>query len=94
MLTDGAAPCHVNLDEENGILHVANYNGGSYIAYSVNKDNGAIVEKIYFENYGKGSGVVPSRQEDAHAHMVFYIRNFIYVVDLGSDKIWHYKVGE
>ena len=82
----------MNLDEKNGILHVANYNGGSYIAFSIDKNNGAIKDQIYFENYGKGSGVVPDRQEYAHSHMVFFVKELIYVVDLGSDKIWHYKV--
>ena len=93
-MTNGAGPCHVNLDEENGILHVANYNGGSYAAFSINKADGAIQKRIFFENYGKGSNVVPDRQADAHAHMVFYVKNFIYVVDLGSDKIHHYKVNK
>ena len=50
-LTHGAGPCHVNLDEENGILHVANYNGGSYIAFSINKTNGSIKERMFFENF-------------------------------------------
>ena len=82
----------MNLDEENGILHVANYNGGSYAAFSIDKSNGAIQERIFFESFGKGSNVVPDRQAEAHAHMVFLINDFIYVVDLGSDKIHHYKV--
>ena len=92
MLTNGAGPCHVNLDEKNGILHVANYNGGSYAAFSGDENSGAIQKQIYFENYGKGSNVVPDRQANAHAHMVFFLNEFIYVVDLGSDKIHHYKV--
>jgi len=39
-----------------------------------------------------GSNVVPDRQADAHAHGAFVYKNFVYVADLGSDKIWHYKV--
>ena len=80
------------LDEEYGILHVVNYGGGSYVAYSVDTTNGEILEEIYFEDYGKGSNVDPDRQADAHAHMAFFINEFIYVVDLGSDEIHHYKV--
>merc|ERR1712018_189538 len=52
------------------------------------------MEKIYFEDYGKGSNVDPDRQADAHAHMAFFIKEFIYVVDLGSDKIHHYKIAD
>ena len=92
MLTHGGSPCHLSLDEVNGILHVANYGGGSYIAYLVDKNNGIIMEELYFEDYGKGSNVIPDRQADAHAHMAFFFKHFIYVVDLGSDKIHHYRV--
>ena len=81
------------MDETHGLLHVANYNGGSYTAFSIDKNNGKILEKVFLESYGKGSNVVPSRQEDSHAHMVYFRNEFIFVVDLGSDKIWHYKVG-
>ena len=80
------------LDEDNGILHVANYGGGSYVAYAIDKNTGQILEQIFFEDYGEGSNVVPNRQADAHAHMVFFVKQFIYVVDLGSDKIHHYQV--
>ena len=91
-LTKGESPCHVTLDEDNGILHVANYKGGSYTAFSVDNTTGEIMEEIFFEDYGKGSNVDPVRQADAHAHMVFFVNQFVYVVDLGSDEIHHYKV--
>ena len=91
-MTNGENPCHVNLDEKHGILHVANYGGGSYTAYSIDKHNGTILEEIFFEEYGEGSNVDPIRQAHAHAHMVFFFNEFIYVVDLGSDEIHHYKV--
>ena len=80
------------LDENNGILHVANYGGGSYSAYSVDKSTGQILEEIFFEDYGEGSNVDPDRQADAHAHMVFFVDHFVYVVDLGSDEIHRYQV--
>jgi 6-phosphogluconolactonase (cycloisomerase 2 family) len=39
-----------------------------------------------------GSNVIPSRQADSHPHGAFAFRNFVYVPDLGADKIWHFKV--
>ena len=39
-----------------------------------------------------GSGVVPDRQDKAYAHGAFVYKNFVYVADLGADKIWHFKV--
>ena len=47
---------------------------------------------IYFEEYKRGSGVVPDRQEASHAHGTFFFGDNAYVTDLGGDAIWHYKV--
>ena len=80
------------MDVTNGLLHVANYVGGSYSAYSVDKTTGAILQEIYHEEYGEGSDVDHDRQEHSHAHMTYFYQKLIYVVDLGADKIWHYMV--
>ena len=44
------------------------------------------------ENFGKGSGVKPDRQMESHPHGAWTYGPFVYVADLGSDKIWHYIV--
>lgn len=79
-----------------GLLHIANYgkadNTGTYTAYRVNLLNGEIKEKIFTHSFGDGSNFYPDRQAKSHPHGVAPFKNFIYVADLGADKIWHFKV--
>ena len=90
---NGTSTCHVYFQKEKGLLHVSNYGGpGSFTSFKVSP-NGEITSQVYTENYGKGSNVVPSRQEDSHAHGAWALGPYVYVADLGSDKIWHYKEG-
>ena len=80
----------MHLQRDKGLLHVSNYGGGSFTSFKVS-DNGEIVGQVYTESYGKGSNVVPDRQEDSHAHGAWGFDTYVYVADLGSDKIWHYR---
>ena len=50
------------------------------------------LEQVYAEYFGKGSGVKPDRQMESHPHGAWTYGPFVYVADLGSDKIWHYMV--
>lgn len=74
-----------------GLLHVSNYGAGSFVSFSLD-DSGEIMEQVYAENFGKGSGVKPDRQMESHPHGAWTYGPFVYVADLGSDKIWHYIV--
>ena len=88
----GADPAHVALDSARGLLWVTNYTGGSLTVYGLDSTTGAIMGEVYAEKYSGGSGAVPDRQEAPHAHGAFIFKEFAYVVDLGGDKIYHYKV--
>ena len=90
--SNGQGTCHVSLHAEYGLLHVSNYVGGSFTSLRVDKSSGEILGEVYNEYFGDGSHVDPDRQEASHAHGTFTIGPFIYVVDLGADKIWHFKV--
>jgi 6-phosphogluconolactonase (cycloisomerase 2 family) len=73
-------------------LFVANY-GGSFATFKISKsEDGSILERIYLEDYGQGSGIVGDRQEYSHAHGISLWNDYVFVIDLGSDKIWHYKI--
>ena len=72
-------------------MYVANY-GGSFSAFKVDPKDGKILERVYNEAFGPGSNAVPDRQKEAHPHAVNVFMDNIYVTDLGSDKIWHYKI--
>jgi 6-phosphogluconolactonase len=94
----GTTPAHVALSTEHNLLFVANYGGqagtSSVVVYAIDPETGGRIddESTYFEHYPLGSGVVPDRQESSHAHGAFIYGNFVYVVDLGGDKIFVYKM--
>ena len=86
----GGAPCHLTLDSNRKLLFAANY-VNSLTAFQLN-DEGKISHEIYSEAFGSGSNVKPDRQGDAHPHAVVLWNDFLFVVDLGADKIWRYRI--
>ena len=74
---------------------MANYGeaqGGSFSAFKIDSKDGKIIERIFNEVFGKGSNVIPERQQNSHPHAVNLYKNYIYVCDLGNDNIWHYQI--
>ena len=87
----GAGTCHLTMDRTGKVVICANYSGGS--AASFLPKDGVLGEAVWSEHY-KGSGPVADRQEAAHAHFVSLSpdNRFVYINDLGSDKIHIYKL--
>ena len=90
----GTAPAHVSLDTTNHLLHVTNYDfkSGTYAAYRLDKGSGAIIENIFVDNFTSEIEFGLQDQMASHAHQTVTHKNFIYVVDLGLNKILHYQV--
>ncbi len=89
----GTEPAHVALDAARRLLYVTNYGGGSINIFRLAEADGAIVHPpIYTETFKEGSKVDKERQEAPHLHGTFLYKDLAYVVDLGSDKIYAYKV--
>ena len=80
----------MTLDSTRKVLFVTNY-VNNLSAFQLDAD-GKIGQELYNEHYGAGSNVVPDRQGDAHPHGVYMYYDFVFVVDLGADKIWRYRV--
>ena len=74
-------PCYISTDKERKNLLVANYGSGSMILYGL-KENGAIDTEKKRIVYDKGS----------HIHYADFIKNHIYVIDLGNDYIYIYNL--
>ena len=86
----GGAPCHLTLDKTRKVLFATNY-VNNLSAFQLD-DEGKIGHEILNEAYGAGSNAVPDRQADAHPHGVYMYNDFVFVVDLGADKIWRYRI--
>lgn len=88
--TRGAVPCSVAVDRSGRYAFVANYTGGSVAMYPILAD-GALGPLSDFVQHS-GSSVNPDRQEGPHAHQVALdpTNRFLYVCDLGLDKLLIY----
>jgi 6-phosphogluconolactonase len=87
--TGAFAPCHINIDNTDTFVFVSNYVGGVVMEYKKD-DNGSLteIEKLEINN------INPSENTgDSHAHSVCIpaSNKYIYISDLGNDKIWIYN---
>lgn len=91
MPTGGTAPCHVVLAEDGTYAVVSNYLGGAVDLFSIGP-SGDILAKEDTKRY-RGGSVNKARQESSHMHSAFFgPEGFLYVSDLGSDKIYRLEV--
>lgn len=88
--SEGMNPCHVAVHSSGKMAFAANYTGGSFSAYTIQAD-GKVTPPIYTEQY-TGTGPNTKRQEKAHAHFASSTPDgkYVYVTDLGSDKVMNY----
>lgn len=88
----GAEPCHITLDKSGKTAYVSNYGGGSVGVFSIEKD-GKIGKSSDFEKF-TGTSVNKERQEASHIHSAVLSpdQKYLYVSDLGTDKIEIFKV--
>jgi 6-phosphogluconolactonase len=89
--TDGADPAHLSVDRDGRTVLVANYTGGSVASYPIAPD-GSLGPMVSFVQH-RGKSVNPDRQTGPHAHQILADpRNqFVYVADLGLDKVMIYR---
>ena len=87
----GTGPCHLVLDRSRAHLLVANYGSGSVAVLPV-ATNGRLGAASGVVQHS-GSSVNPERQQGPHAHCVTIDRanRFVFVCDLGLDKIVVYR---
>ena len=87
----GGAPCHVSVTDDGKFVLAANYVGGNAVTFPVEKD-GRLGPSIDLEQH-VGAGPNKERQEAAHAHSIVLDpkNRFVFVNDLGIDRIMIYK---
>ena len=88
----GEGPCHVDIDTTGKHLLVANYTGGSVAVLPINRD-GTLGGPTDVRQHN-GNSVNIERQEGPHPHSVNLDPNnrFVYVADLGLDKVYVYEL--
>jgi len=91
--THGNHPCHLTLTPPEDWLAVSNYSGASVMMYPIGPDSRPLAPVIRFRHTGSGPNA--ERQEGPHPHSVFFSPDgqYLFVVDLGMDKVMVYTRG-
>jgi 6-phosphogluconolactonase (cycloisomerase 2 family)/enamine deaminase RidA (YjgF/YER057c/UK114 family) len=89
--TIGDGPCFVTIRESSQTVYAANYSSGSLSVFKTN--NGSLLPIAQHIKY-QGSSVNKARQDKPHAHMARLSpdQKFLYVTDLGTDKIYQHRI--
>ncbi|RHY41549.1 hypothetical protein DYB38_010981 [Aphanomyces astaci] len=92
--TNTKGPVHVVLTNDNKYAIVASYSDGSVVVFKLNQNStvGEIVDKVQF----KGGAASYGTQSGPHAHCVALSKDnsYLYVTDLGNDKIMQFKLNK
>ncbi len=93
--TGGSGPCHVSIHPGGKAIVVANYGGGSCASLGLADSDGSLTEAGSFHQHS-GSSVNPKRQGEPHAHSANFSPDgrFVFVADLGTDRIEIYRFDE
>ena len=90
----GENPCYVSIDRTGNWLAVGNYSSGTAAILPIQK-NGMLDEAVSVVEH-QGSSINKKRQEAAHVHATVFSpdNRFLYVPDLGIDKLVAYTFNE
>lgn len=91
-VTEGASPCHISVDSENGYVVTANYHKGTIELYRAG-EKGSVQPAASVVQH-EGNGPNKERQEKPHAHYSGFTPDgkYIAAIDLGIDKLITYEV--
>jgi len=82
--TNGANPCHIEINNTNNLAAISNYTGGNISIHKIEK-NGKIEKAYQIINHNTAS-------EKAHPHFSKFLKNNLLISDLGRNFLANYKV--
>lgn len=88
----GTDPCYVAISPTNRLVVTANYSGGSLSAFPIGSGNEPLLGAQTFAFAGSGPDTL--RQRTPHVHCTAFTPDgrYLFVTDLGSDRIYGYRV--
>jgi 6-phosphogluconolactonase len=91
----GEDPCYLSIDKTGKYLLVANYTSGNVVVFPISLD-GHLGEHTALQSDQGPVGPNKERQEAPHAHWIepSAHNHFVYVSDLGLDRVLIYKFDE
>ncbi len=82
--TDGFAPCHISFDKTGKFVFVTNYAGGVVKMYERDTEGALKPTDVLHLEIAESS--------HPHSTMTSPDNNFVFIADLGSNKIWNFKI--
>lgn len=88
----GAGPCHLDVDPRQQVLAVANYGGETFAVVALREDG--TPDRLCSSVRHAGKSVNPKRQAEPHPHATNFSPDgrFLFVCDLGIDRVMRYPV--
>ncbi len=88
----GNGPCYVSVDDKKKYVFSGNYGGGSVAAIPI-KENGSLGSDIQSIQH-EGNSINKGNQDKPHVHAAVLSKDnrYLFVPDLGTDKVNIYKV--
>jgi 6-phosphogluconolactonase len=88
----GGASCHISIDKTGKYAFVSNYGGGNLSMFPIEKTGALKPASQTIQN--EGSSIDKERQNGPHVHSAFVSpdNKFLFVSDLGTDKISIYSI--
>ncbi|REE83656.1 6-phosphogluconolactonase [Lutibacter oceani] len=80
--SNGANPCHVQLNKNNTKAVISNYTGGTISIYNIEK-NGSVNEAFQVLDHN-------TETKKSHAHSAKFFKNNLFIADLGRDFLAQY----
>jgi 6-phosphogluconolactonase len=89
--SEGGDPSYISLDKTGKYIFVANYQGGSIVAWALQPDGSIGKRTAFIQHTGRGSD--PKRQTHAYAHSIVVdpSNRFVLTADLGLDQLFVYR---
>ena len=78
-------PAHILIDTDHNLSYTANYGSGSVNVIQMSSD-GELKEVVQTLTYGEGC------RDASHPHQIVRVGDLVWVVDLGCDAIYSYRV--
>jgi len=93
-ITGGDHPCYVSVDKTGKWVVAGNYTGGSLTVFPVQSDGSLGKASTIIQHTGSGPNKI--RQASPHVHCTVFSgdNHFLYVPDLGIDKVMIYSFDE
>jgi len=89
-LSMGDHPCYVAVDKTGKWVMAGNYSSGSAALFSVKNDQSLWVKTTMYYNQSKEN---MEKKKLSHVHATVFSKDnkYVFIPDLGSDKIWLYR---